>query len=79
MRYRDIEAMIGTRFRLPSGYPVLAKVTIDPADWCRFERLVGDTEATRIIGHDDPKDGMMTVCIACASDEVRKRLDDGWC
>jgi hypothetical protein len=44
----------------------LATLTIDPADWCRFERLVGDTEATRIIGHDDPEDGMMTVYIACA-------------
>jgi hypothetical protein len=77
MRYHDIEAPMSTRFRLPSGYPVLAEITIDPADWYRFERLVGDTEATRIIGHD-PQDGWLTVHVACASDEVQNRLHDGW-
>ena len=78
MKYRDIEPTISTRFRLPSGYPVLAEITIEPADWFRFEQLVGDTEDTRIIGHDDPQDGWLTVHVACGSDEVKNRLHDGW-
>ncbi len=66
------------RLRLPSGYPVLADITIDPADWYRSNQLNEDTPATRIIGHDDPHDGFMIVHVACASDEVRDRLQKGW-
>jgi hypothetical protein len=47
MKYRDIELV------LPSGYPVLAHIRIDPADWFRFERMTGDTPIARIIGRDD--------------------------
>jgi len=74
----DIAPTVRRRFRLPAGYPVLAEITLDPADWFRFERLVGDTPATRIVGHDDPHDGWLTVHVACASDEVRDGLEDGW-
>jgi hypothetical protein len=66
------------RLQLPSGYPVLAQIIIDPADYYRFNQLVGDTSATRIISHDDPQDGWLTVHVACASDDVRDRLEDGW-
>lgn len=78
MRYHDIIAS-ADRFRLPPGYPVLAELVIDPADWFHLEQLVGDTPATRVLGHDDPQDGLLRVYVACASDEVRDRLEDGWC
>lgn len=76
----DIEPSTTTRkrLRMPTGYPVLAEITIEAADWFRFNNLVADTPVTRIIGHDDPHDGWLTVHVACASTEVRDRLEDGW-
>jgi hypothetical protein len=74
----DIEPTTKRRLRLPTGYPVLAEIVLEPADWFRFERLIGDTPATRIIGHEGPADGWLTVHVACASDEVRDHLEDGW-
>jgi hypothetical protein len=53
---------------------VLAEITIAPSDWFQFERMVGDTPVTRIVAHDDPKDGL----IVHVADEVRDRLLDGW-
>jgi len=76
MRYRDMEE--AEEVRLPRGYPVLAEIRIDPVDWFRFEQMVGDTPVTYVIGHESPCDARMTVYVACASDEVRDRLRDGW-
>ena len=78
MRYSDIETTVSKSFRLPASHPILTVFTIDPADWYRFEQLNDDTSATRIVGHDDPLDGLMTGYVACADDEVRERLVDGW-
>ena len=77
MKYRDIQPTPSHRFRLPASHPILAAISIDPADWFRLEQLDADNPATRILGHDTPCDGLMSVYIACASDEVRVRLD-GW-
>jgi hypothetical protein len=73
MRYRDIN-----RFRLPVTHPVLAEIVIDPEDWGRLQQLDADNAATAIVGHDAPQNGKMTVFLACTSDEVRNRLEDGW-
>ena len=78
MRYRDITLDVGDRFRLPASHPILAEITIDPAHWYDFERLNADNPATRILGHDKPRNGLMAVFIACASEETRTRLEDGW-
>jgi hypothetical protein len=75
MKYRHIQQ---TDIRLPRGYPVRAEVHIDPVDWFDFERLVGDTPVTKIIGHDDPCDERLVVHVACASASVGDRLRDGW-
>jgi hypothetical protein len=66
------------RHRMPSGYPVLAEIEVEAIDWFRFQRLVGDTPVTRIIDHEGPKDGSVTVFVACADDDVQKRLEQGW-
>ena len=47
MRYHDVSQ---GRFRLPSSHPVLATISIDPVDWCRFQQLNEDNPETRIIG-----------------------------
>jgi hypothetical protein len=78
MRYRGIQPSANHRFRLPSGYPVLAEIMIEPENWFRFEQLVGDAPDTRIIGHEGPQNGWLTVHVACISTEVRDRLLDGW-
>ena len=75
MRYGDIQP---TAVRLPRGYPVLAHISIDPVKWFEFERLIGDTPVTKIIGRDDARHERRVVHVACASTSVRDRLRDGW-
>jgi hypothetical protein len=75
MRYHDVQA---ADVRLPRGYPVLAEVSIDPANLFDFEQRLGDTAVTRILGHNEPEDGRMVVHVACASTSVRDRIADGW-
>ena len=75
MRYNDLAA---DRFRLPASHPILVAISIDPADWFRFQQLDEDNPATLILGHDDPENGEMTVHVACANHEVKRRLEDGW-
>jgi hypothetical protein len=77
MRYHDIQSTVSNRFRVPPSHPVLAQVNIEPADRFQFERLNADSPVTHIVGHDI-LDGRMTVFVACSSDEVRQRLEDGW-
>jgi hypothetical protein len=78
MRYRDIACTSGDRFRLPPSHPILSEITLDPADWYDFQRLNADNPATIVVGHDEPLGGLMIVYTACSSDEVRRRLEDGW-
>ena len=78
MRYRDITADVSNRFRLSSSHPVLATITIDPADWYDFQRLNADNPATSILGRDTPSDSRMIVYVGCASAAVRDRLEAGW-
>ena len=75
MKYRDIAT---DRFQLPSTYPILATLSIDPADWHRLQELDADNPATRLLGYDEPHDERLTVYVACASETARIRLEDGW-
>jgi len=77
MRYRDVINRGSDRFRLPSSHPILAEITIDPADWYRLQQLCTEDPTTRILGRDDPEDGKMVAYVACLSDAVRDRLEDG--
>jgi hypothetical protein len=74
----DLAADASNRFQLPDSHPILATVSIDPADWHRFTQLVDEDPATRLLGRDDPHDERMAVYIACASRTTRDRLKDGW-
>jgi hypothetical protein len=61
-----------------SAYPYLAEIHIDPLDWHHFSSLAEVNPGVRIIGHSAPQNGLLTVGVACASEEVRDRLHDAW-
>ena len=76
MRYHDITDT--DDLQLPQSHPFLAELDLDPAAWHDFHQLFADDPGTRFLGHGTPRNGLMTVFIACASREVRTRLVDGW-
>jgi hypothetical protein len=78
MKLHEIRRSDAARTILPSSHPILLKLAIDPVDWQRFNRLLEDDPGTRIMGHDEPSGGLMTVQIACASAAVRDALSDAW-
>ena len=77
MRYRDITVDDG-RFQLPRSHPFLAELHLDPSVWDDFQRLLADDPDSRILNYGTSQSGLMKVLIACASREVRTRLEDGW-
>ena len=77
MKYIEIESN-GKSFRLPSSHPHFLELKIDPADWYRFNQLAEDNPAFRIVGHDFPDGGMMTVRVACGSEAVVEQLEKVW-
>jgi hypothetical protein len=77
MKYIEIESG-GKSYRLPASYPHLLELTIDPADWHRLNQQAYDNPAFRILSHDVPADGWMTVRVACASEAVVDQLEDAW-
>lgn len=56
----------------------VAELLIDPLDWHRLQQLDAHNPGTRILDHDYSHAGRMVVHIACASDQVRQRLEDAW-
>jgi len=78
MRHGDITDDVSNRFDLPASHPFLTRIAIDPVDWFRFQELDIDNPATRILGYDEPRDGVMVLHVACASRATRARLEDGW-
>ena len=69
---------ITKHLRMPTSHPVLCELTIDAENWYRFECLNEETPGTRILRHGDPKDGVITVSVACASEDVKEALENGW-
>ena len=67
----------GTPLRLPRSHPVLAEISIDPVDWFEFQQANEDNPVTRVLGHDTPCDGRMTVYVACACVASTRSLR-GW-
>jgi hypothetical protein len=78
MKFREIKDRSGEQHSLPKSHSILLELGIDPVDWQRFNRLREDDPGTRIMGHDEPAGGLMTVWIACASAAVRDALSDAW-
>ena len=65
-------------FQLPKSHPVPTKLSIDAAEFHRFEQLNENHPETKIIRHDDPKDGMIAVFVACTDGEVAEALENTW-
>ena len=78
MKFREIKDSNGERISLPKSHPILLELHIDPVDWHQLNRLTEDDPGIRIMGHDEPANGLMTVRIACASTAVRDGLSDAW-
>jgi hypothetical protein len=66
------------RIRTPLSHPYLLELRIDPLEWHRFIELSENDPCTRIMGHGDPRDGLISVHVACVSEAVRDRLWDAW-
>ena len=70
--------MITERFHMPQSHPVLTVITIDLVDWYDFQRLDENRNETNIIGHDRPRDGRITIYVACQSEGLKQSLENGW-
>jgi hypothetical protein len=77
MKYSEIDTTDANR-TTSSDYPYNLELRIDPLEWHRFVQLSEDSPGVRIVGHDDPRDGLITVRLACASKSVQKRMWDAW-
>ena len=70
MRYREIVA--------PTSHPHNVKISIDPADLRRLERLIEDARELHLLDVDDRTPDRWSVRVGCASERVRERFEDGW-
>jgi hypothetical protein len=73
MRYCEIAARVAA----PDTHPYVADITIDPAEFSTFERLMQDRPEVRMLARIDGPD-VWVVHAACASAPVRERLQDAW-
>lgn len=62
----------------PSTHPYIAILTLDPADVARFQRVVEDEPAVRILGIDRSAPDNWRVFAACASRATQDLLESGW-
>jgi len=72
------DGTIAERFHMPTSHPVWAQITIDLVDWYDFQRLNENRTETNVVGHDQPRDGRITIYLACVSEEIKESLEDGW-
>lgn len=64
--------------KLPKSHPYLATLTIDPADWHRFEQMADDRPEIRIRKLDRSEPDRWIVYVACASVAVKDLLERAW-
>jgi hypothetical protein len=70
MRYHEIAS--------PRSHPYIATITIDPADFYKFERLTEDRPEVVLLHRDDCDPDYWTLSVGCASAAVASRLEAGW-
>jgi len=58
-------------------HPYTAILTIDPAQFADFDRLTRQRHEICLLRRDDGAD-WWTLHVACASEDVVRRLMDGW-
>jgi hypothetical protein len=73
MRYCEI----ASRPAAPDSHPYTTDISIAPAEFSTFERLMQDRPGVRLLARVDRPD-VWIVHVACASAAVRDRLHDAW-
>jgi hypothetical protein len=73
MRYSEI----ASRPAAPDSHPYTTDISIDPAEFSTFERLMQDRPEVRLLCRIDRPDTWI-VHVACASEAVRLRLHHAW-
>lgn len=71
---KDDEAAI----KLPTTHPHLATLTINPADWHRFEQMAEERPEIKIRKLDQSEPDRWAVYVACASETVKDLLEANW-
>lgn len=67
MRHREI------------AHPHVTTLRIEPAMLGELNRLTRDSETVVLLECEDgDPDGLVTLRIACASEEVARRMEEGW-
>jgi hypothetical protein len=74
MRHIDIIAP----YQGTPSHPYLARVTLDPTELARFERLNEDQHGVQILGVDRSMPDEWTIYAACASRTGRDLLESNW-
>jgi hypothetical protein len=64
--------------RLPASHPFPAEITIDPIDLNNLCRFAERSAEINVVGHDEPTNNKVTVCVTCVTDEVRQILLHSW-
>jgi hypothetical protein len=78
-RYRRLQRRTGrARASLSSTgsshtHPYLLELRIDAIEWHRFKELCENRPGIRVMEYGHPRDGLIRLCVACASEAVRDR------
>jgi len=70
--------MAACRKTPPASHPYTAEITIEPVRFLHLEQAVEDARNLRMLDVDDSQPDLWTAWIACACDETRERMEDGW-
>ena len=62
----------------PATHPYIAVLTLDPVDVSKFQRMVEDEPAIKILAVDQSKPDNWRIFAACASKNTQDLLESGW-
>lgn len=78
MRYFEISPLACPSMRLPHTHAVLLPISIETDLWHRFEQMADDNRDVHLIWHGPASGGRKEALVACTSQEVAERLENGW-
>jgi hypothetical protein len=84
--FRGIQklSILGMRANDPASYsrswnrdthPIITHIMVAATDFAEIERLVQDQTSTRVLGHDVSDGHQVVMHVACATEEVRRHLE----
>lgn len=62
----------------PASHPYVDTIDIEPADYCRFCRMLEDAPQHKILDCDQSHPDLWPTRVASASKEAASRLRDAW-